>query len=199
MTLGPPPARLPDTFKAFTLPKDQQLVRFFDPGRGTWKARRTYGPIVDMRFDHHRLPRGIDPDRSVWYASTSLLGAVAESFGRMGVIDRRTETRVVVATRRTDLRLLDLVGVAARAVGLTQEVATSTDYFTCQAWARSFYEQYPDLHGLRWWGRQSGSICILLNDRVPDEWFDGVDFPVQAPEVWPRVVRAARACRIRVV
>ena len=108
----------------------------------------------DMRFDHHHPPLDDDAERSVWYASSSLVGALSESFGRLGFLDREAGRRVIVVRVARTIRLLDLVGVGARAVGLTQEVAATSDHATCQAWARAFYEQYPTLLGIRWRGRQ---------------------------------------------
>ena len=52
-----------------------RLVRIYGPGR-RWNQPRSYGPLADTRFDHHRPPLGTDPDRSVWYASRALLGAI---------------------------------------------------------------------------------------------------------------------------
>lgn len=138
--------------------------------------------------------------RSVWYAGLSLLGAVAEAFGRTGFLDRGSGRRVAVVRVVRTLPLIDLVGVAARSVGLTQEVAATTDYGATQSWARAFYDRYPDLQGLRWRGRQAGSICVLLTDRVRATALTLVtDHDLADPAVWPRIARAARRCRLRVM
>jgi hypothetical protein len=153
-----------------------------------------------MRFDHQVPPLGLSPDRSVWYASTSLVGAVAESFGNAGIVDRNCGRHVVVVRVVRTLDLADLVGIAARRVGLTQEVGSTTDYVKTQEWARAFYDQYPNLVGIRWRGRQSGSICFVLHDRVPMAYLTVVsDHVINDLRVWPRVARAARACSLRVI
>lgn len=200
MRLALPPAVLPARPVVHVLARGTCLVRFYNPTLGPWHARRTFGPLSDVRFDHHRLPLGSDDERAVWYASTSLQGALAESFGRLGVIDRESDRRVVVAHVTRDLRLLDLVGVAARRMGLTQEIASSTDYACCQAWARAFYAQYRHLVGVRWRGRQAGSVCVVLTDRAPRSALAlDSDHELSDPAVWPRITRAARRCGLTMV
>ncbi len=135
---------------------------------------------------------------SVWYAAASFAGAVAEAFGRRGLIDKTTGLRVVKAKVRGELQVLDLVGIAARAVGLTQEIAATTDYALCQEWARAIYHQLPDVHGIRWRGRQSGSLCIVLHDRADMDKLDCESWTIVDPAVWPRITRAARECRMKI-
>jgi hypothetical protein len=95
--------------------------------------------------------------------------------------------------------VLDLVGVAPRVFGLDQRIATSRDYPQCQEWARAFYDSYPEICGLRWRGRQAGSICFVLNDRADVTSFIKLqDRDISDPEVWPRIARAARKCRLRI-
>lgn len=199
MTLAAPPPRLPAKPAIVELKLGLRLLRFFDPGRGPWHTRRSYGPLDAIRFDHHLPPSGPDPERAVWYAATSLRGAVAEAFGRTGIVDRDARTRLVVATVTASIAVLDLVGVAARRAGLTQEIAATTDYDICQAWARAFYEQYLKVQGIRWRGRQAGSISVVLNDRAPMRHLEGRDYALRDPRVWPRVARAAHDCSLTIV
>jgi hypothetical protein len=101
---------------------------------------------------------------------------------------------------REPIPILDLTGAAPRVFGLDQRIATSRDYPCCQAWARALYEAYPAVYGLRWRGRQAGSICLVLNDRADMGRLEAlVDREIGDPEVWPRIARAARRCRIRIV
>jgi hypothetical protein len=136
----------------------------------------------------------------VWYASPSLLGAVAESFGKRGFLDPAAGDRIIVARVVAPIALVDLVGIAARRFGLTQEIAATTDYLRTQEWARAFYDAYPEPVGIRWRGRQAGSICVVLNDRLPKRSlaleFDSV---VGDARVWPRVARAALRCGVRIL
>ena len=196
--LGPPPPQLPPKPRILTLPPGLVLVRFYHPRRGDWSTRRRYGPLADMRFDHHPPPCRLHAEHAVWYAATSLVGAVAEAFGRQGSIDRGSDLRVAKARVRGELRVLDLVGIAARAVGLTQEIAATTDYVLCQEWARAIYDQIPEVHGIRWRGRQSGSLCVVLQDRAEMARLDGESWAIVDPAVWPRIARAARECRLTV-
>lgn len=200
MTLTAPPDELPADPGLHDLAPDVRLVRFYDPSRGPWKAQRFYGPLSSARFDHHPPPPGEHPTRSVWYASRSLRGAVAEAFGKLGFVDRDGSRSVVVARVVRPIRLLDLVGVAVRKLGLTQEIASTTEYLLCQAWSRAVYDRYPIVQGIRWRGREIGSINVVLNDRVELTSLTAeVDVEIHHPSVWPRVARAARDCRLDVV
>lgn len=153
-----------------------------------------------MRFDHHLPPIGTSPDRSVWYSAASLIGAVAESFGNDAFIDHTSERRVISVVVKRHFDVLDLVGVAARSVNLTQEIASTTEYAKTQEWARAFYDQYPDLVGIRWRGRQAGSICLLLHDRAQMDHLSLLsDNAISDSCVWPRIARAAGKCHLRVV
>lgn len=199
MTLGPPGPVLPAKPPVAVLAPKLRLVRIHAPGR-RWNERRKYGPLSDARFDHHRLPIGVDPVRSVWYASPALVGAVSETYGKRGFLDRSAGDRVVVARVAAAIRLVDLVGIAARRFGLTQEIAATTDYALTQEWARALYDAYDKLFGIRWRGRQTGSICVVLTDRARmRSLFREIDLPVTDPGVWPRIARAAQRCGVRIV
>lgn len=174
-----------------------KLVRFYNPRYGSWDQQRSFGPLPDLRFDHHHSSSS---GRSVWYAATSVLGAVAEAFGNQGFIDKGSGRRICVATPRSRLLLVDLVSVAARAFGLDQRIGTSTEYLCCQEWARALYDSYPETCGIRWRGRQAGSICVVLNDRIDRDSLALIaDHDISHPDVWPRISRAARRARLRIV
>jgi len=117
---------------------------------------------------------------------------VAEAFGRSGFVDREAGYQIVLATVRETIEILDLLGVAAKRLGATQEIATTTDYAVTQAWARALYDRYPNLRGLRWRGREIGSISVVLNDRAQMASLAGQVFALDAPGIWPRIARAAR-------
>jgi len=200
LTLPSPPAVLPPRPKLYEIAAGDLLVRFYNPAHGGWNARRSYGPLPGLRFDHHLPPPGSGSDRSVWYAATSLLGAVAEAFGNLGFIDRGSSRRVCVARVREPIAVLDMIGAAPRAFGLDQRIATSREYERCQEWARALYEGYPKIRGLRWRGRQAGAVCFALNDRTDLSSLEAlIDRNLGDPEVWPRIVRAARRCHLQIV
>lgn len=198
MTLAAP-GTLPSKPPAAVLPRGLRLVRVYGPGRG-WNERRDWGPHPEGRFDHHLPPAGSSSARSVWYASRSILGAVAESFGKRGFLDRSAGERVAGVRVVAPLRVADLVGIAARRFGLTQEIAATTDYDRTQEWARAIYDLYDRLAGIRWRGRQTGSICVVLTDRaVMRNLTLQSDLAVGDPRAWPRIARAARRCGVRVL
>jgi len=149
------PGTLPAGAAVAVLAPGTLVLRVYGPGR-RWNQRRHYGPLPAVRFDHHRPPTGIDPERAVWDAARSVVGAVAETYGKSGFLDREAGDRVVVARVVAPVSLVDLVGVAARRSGLTQEIGTSTDYASTQARARALYDGYGELEGIRWRGRQAG-------------------------------------------
>ena len=200
MSLPSPPPVLPVSPQLHELSPGCRLVRIYNPAHGPWDRQRFYGPLPEIRFDHQSPPLGESPDRSVWYAAMSLTGAVSEAFGNVGFLDKGSGRRICVVTPLMSLSLLDLVGVSARAFGLDQRIGTDRDYCRCQQWARAFYESYRGIHGLRWRGRQAGSMCVLLNDRVEMNRLElVVDYDIAHPDVWPRMVRAARRCKLRIV
>ncbi|MFL6194169.1 MAG: RES family NAD+ phosphorylase [Thermoanaerobaculia bacterium] len=200
MSLPFPPSTLPANPPLFELEPGSRLVRFYNPVHGPWNRQRAYGPLPGLRFDHHPPPPGGSSGRSVWYASASLVGAVSEAFGNTGFLDKGSGRRICVAAIRRSLPVLDLVGVAARAFGLDQRVGTDRGYVATQAWARAFYDHYPRIFGIRWRGRQAGSICVVLNDRADMDLLDAMsDHDISHPDVWPRIVRSARRARLRIV
>lgn len=177
----------------------EELVRFYNPKHGPWNYQRSLGPLPGLRFDHHVVSSGADSGRSAWYAATSLIGAVAEAFGDAGMIDKAANRRICIVRLRSQLSLVNLVGIAARSLGLDQRIGTTTEYALCQAWARALYEQYPEIQGIRWRGRQAGSICVLLNDRADMGVLEVVqDCLIGHSDIWPSIFRAARRARLRI-
>jgi hypothetical protein len=56
------------------------------------------------------------------------------------------------------------------------------------------------VEGIHWRGRQAGSLCVVLTDRADMTKLDLLsDLEISEPVVWPRIVRAARECRLRIV
>jgi hypothetical protein len=192
------PQNLPAKFPKHELELGSRLIRFYDPVRGPWKQQRFYGPLPGMRFDHHAPPLSLHAGRSVWYAATSLVGAVSEAFGDAGFLDQASGRRICIARPRVSFRLLDLVGIAARAFRLDQRIGTDLDSPLCQEWSRAFYDRYPDFEGIRWRGRQAGSICIVLNDRANMDVLELLlDHDIAHSKVWPRIADAARRAHLR--
>jgi len=175
-------------------------VRIYNPIHGPWHRQRSHGPLPKMRFDHHLPPIGVSSDRSVWYAGTSVLGAVCETFGDSGFLDKGSGQRICIVRLRLPLQVLNLAGTASRIFGLDQRIGTDRDYARCQEWARAFYGRYPMIRGIRWRGRQAGSICIVLNDRVDMNLLElAADYDLVDPVMWPGIVRAAHRGRLQIL
>ena len=200
MRLGSPPESLPQSPALYSLVPGTRLARFYDPSRGTWNHRRRFGPLSDVRFDHHPPPLRVHATASVWYASTSLVGALSEAFGRLGFVDRQAGRRVAVVRVASAIALVDLVGAGARRIGLTQEIAATSDYVLCQSWARAIYGSYAGVQGLRWRGKQAGAICVVLTERATQASLAlESDHDIADTPVWPRIARAARRCNLRIL
>ena len=199
MTIKTPPKKIPQP-KVYKLSGGKQLVRFYNPLRYDWNQPRHYGPLKDQRFDHHPQPKQNHLAYSVWYAGSSLRGAVAEAFGRIGFVDQSSERRICVVEVVDPLPVIDLVGNGARFLGLDQEIATTTDYEKTCLWARHLYHQFSKYAGIRWHGRQMGTENVVLNDRANLSKLSLIsDHKISEPEVWPRIKVAAYYCKIKVV
>jgi len=56
------------------------------------------------------------------------------------------------------------------------------------------------IRGIRWRGRQAGSICVVLNDRTDMGELEAIqDYDIAHPEVWPRIFLAARRAHLRIM
>ncbi len=200
--LPPPPSDLSGG-QRFTLSKGSLLVRFYNPARGPWDSLRHFGPMDDQRFDHHQPPKNKDKSEGVWYAGMTLKGAVAERFGRHPqIVDANGPDRVILLEVSSFIRVFDFVDDAARfaAPGMDQRIGTSTDYALTQQWARTIYQQRHDIAGIRWRGRQAGTINIVLSDRADLSRLTIVhDYSISDPAVWPRIVQAATALKLKAI
>ena len=199
MSIARPAAALPRP-RVCTLRPGKRLVRVYNPQRYAWNASRGFGPIRGQRFDHHPLPVGLTGRESVWYCSGSLSGAVAEAFGRIGIVDRSCGRRICTVELTAPMALVDLFGVGPRRLGLDQRICTTTDTGATQEWARALYAQFVDLVGIRWRGRQASSENVVLTDRANLATLALLgDWEISDAAVWPRIAGAARRCSIRVV
>ncbi len=199
MSIPLPTTRLPKP-KVHSLQVGKKLVRFYNPFLQDWNIGRYYGPIRDQRFDHQPSPKGDSEPESVWYSSGSLIGAVAESFGRDRVLDKNCGRRVCIVELSVAFDVVDFCGVGPRHLGLDQQICTTTDYRATQTWARALYLQFTDLVGIRWRGRQVSSENVVLTDRADLETLVLLsDHDISEAAIWPRIANAARKCRITIV
>lgn len=190
--IPPPPASFDKRPRIIDLDPGTRLVRVYRPRFGDALTLRRYGPL--FRFDHHPMPVGEHPDFGVLYLAMSLSGAVAEAFGDLGFVDRRSDRRVAVMRVMKAVPVIDLVGAAARRLGLDQRIGTTTDYASTQAWARRLFDAEPAASGIRWRGRQAGTIVAVMNQRIAaGDLAVDADVAIGDQAIWPRIARAAHA------
>lgn len=129
-----------------------------------WHAFRTFGPL--LRFDPHVLPKGEDPDHSVWYGASTPGAALGEAFQVDRTIDRqRCRPYLTGLSFTRPLTVLDLAadseGAWTTRAGGTFAISTGPHAVT-QRWARHIVEAFPDLDGLRYNSRFAGVPCVAL-------------------------------------
>ena len=67
------------------------------------------------------------------------------------------ERYLVEMTAREPLPLIDLTDVGLLStLGLDDRISTGDYYDICQKWALAFYQDRPDVYGLRYWPRKAG-------------------------------------------
>jgi hypothetical protein len=121
-------------------------------GRGgphprAWNTFRAYGPVKNMRFDHHAEPVE-EQDRKVLYGASRIPICVAEFFQRDRTIDRyRGEPWLVGFTVTRDVTLLNLHGPWPTRAGASMAI-NSGIRARSRRWSRAIYEAYPDAEGL---------------------------------------------------
>ena len=165
----PPPLVVPEP-KTFTLSKNETCLRVYNPGSHNTQALsfRHFGPL--RRFDHQRETPGKpahNPDRGIFYASTSLSGCLVEIFGDTRVIDVGTFEVAQIKCNR-DLTLLDLRGDGAMKAGTVSAVCKDTNHSHSQNWSRYFYENpfiYGTIDGLIFGNAHNDEIAFALYER----------------------------------
>ena len=176
--IGYPPAAptvAPGQAVHVRLSPGERLIRLYDPVSiypiGP-KLFRTWGPL--KRFDHHRgyalaglTTAADDPDRAVYYAARSLIGAVVEIFGD-SVIQPGSH-RILYLTLRSALTLLDLRGNAAMRIHLSHGIGQVDPPPLTQAWSRHFYENpmtFGNVDGLIYSNAHNDDDAIMLYERA---------------------------------
>jgi len=161
-----------------------------------WNRFRSFGPI--LRFDPHRLPKGEDPTRGVWYGGSTPDSALGELFQTDRVIDRRRNRPYLTALSFT--RTLTVLDVAADSegawitrVGGTFAVSTAAHAIT-QQWARAVAAAFPDLDGIRYNSRYAGHACLALflpsQSAMPAR--PQLSLPLDHPDLINRLAPAAK-------
>ena len=168
-----------------------------------WNEFRSFGPI--LRFDPHRVPKGHDPDRAVWYGASTPGAALAEAFQADRTIDRHRRGPYITGLSFT--RTLTVLDVAADSSGawITRAggnfaVSTAPHALT-QQWARAIAVAFPDLDGLRYNSRFAGLPCLALftpaRSAMPSR--PVISLPLAHPDLASRLAGAAKRLGYRVV
>ena len=157
-------------------------------------APRTFGPL--HRFDPHvrdqrRRPREDPQGRGVVYLAHDLATALAEAYsGQWPEVGVCPHARAGWVRPAAAIRLLDLTGDGALAIGAVGTIATGDEpRRRTQRWARRIYEQYAHLDGIRYHAAHQGGEAVVLWERAP-----ALDRPAGGDRslwaVWPYVVMA---------
>ncbi len=170
--LPPPPPELPKlrlrdrkTLAAGTM--CWRVYRAGGPHPTTWGEFRHYGPAATGRFDHHEPPPHDDPERAISYLALDAVGAIAESFQGLRLIDRRRQAPWLVGFELAEaIDLLDLTRLWPTRAGASQAIATGRRA-TAQAWSRAIYRSYPEVAGLLYRSSMAGgSSNVALYERA---------------------------------
>ena len=181
------PTRCPEPRRPLPQPRPTEIreigttpiVRIFrsaPPHAQAWNDFRRYGPLSGMRFDHHPPPPRLHADHGVMYAACRptrgadpLDVVVLETFGEARTIPRSAGThRLAVWTPARPLRLLNVSGTwLARAHG--NAALTSGPRAVARLWARSIWEDMPDIDGIAGHSAPLPSgTSIVLFERAAD-------------------------------
>ncbi len=167
-----------------------------------WNEFRSVGPV--LRFDTHRLPKGDDPDRGIWYGASSPGAALAEAFQVDRTIDRYRRSPYITGLSFTRTpRVLDLATDSRDAwitrAGGNFAVSTAPHVIT-QQWARAIVDAFPDLDGLRYNSRFVGQPCLALftpaRTAMPSR--PVISLPLAHPDLTSRLAGAAQRLGYRV-
>ena len=168
-----------------------------------WNEFRSLGSV--LRFDPHRLPKGDDPDRAIWYGASTPGAALAEAFQSDRTIDRHRRGPYITGLSFTRaLTVLDLATDSAGAwitrAGGNFAISTAPHAVT-QQWTRAIVAAFPNLDGLRYNSRFAGQPCLALftpaQTAMPSR--PVISLPLAHPDLAIRLAGAAKRLGYRVV
>ena len=135
-----------------------------------WNAFRFFGP-TSARFDHQLPDEGGGPSeqkRGVLYAATDIVTALAEAFQQGRTVNRLANGPWLVSfALASELMLLDLTGTFSASVGASMKLVSGPTLYS-QNWSRGFYDCYPGIHGLYYFGSLTNRPVIALYERALD-------------------------------
>jgi hypothetical protein len=130
---------------------------------------RGFGPTT-ARFDHHLEDAAGAPGeqtRAIQYLALDGITPLAEVFQDARVIDRAARSPWLVAYElAADLELLDLTGTYPTRAGASMLISCGSRP-RARAWARAFYDAYPQIQGLYYGScMHKGSPSLALYERA---------------------------------
>jgi hypothetical protein len=139
------------------------------PNRAPLQAR-TFGPL--HRFDPHvrdrrQRPREQPDGRGTMYLTENLACALAESFPEQWPeVSICPSQYAVLAGPDQPAALLDLTGDGAMKIGAVATLGSGREpRQLTQRWGRAIYEDFPQLHGIRYRGAHQGGVCVVVWER----------------------------------
>lgn len=141
-------ARLAPDVKS--LPKGAIVWRIYSRGGAhatSWNSLRHWGPLPNLRFDHHSEPPREQP-RGIAYAALRVSTCFAEVFQETRTIERsRNQPWLVGFELARAVSLLDLCGTWPTKAGASMAISSGRRD-RARRWSRRSYEDYPRIEGL---------------------------------------------------
>ena len=168
-----------------------------------WNEMREFGPVSEMRFDPHRFGKGrMQPGIGVYYSATEAVTALAESYSRTKVIDRKTGTPAITRwTPERPLQLVDLTSTAVTHISVAAVQMTGTTARS-RALARALYEQHgADIDGIYARSSVNNGTNVILFSRGVSAFpaLPQVDSPLISGYGTRVVFKSAKALKWKVV
>jgi hypothetical protein len=130
-----------------------------------WDELRSFGPLPSARFDPREPPPADRADDStttgVGYFGLDIPTCLAEVFQTRRLVDREAGVQLTAFRPTRRLRLIDLRGTYAIAIGASH-LLNSGPKDRCRAWALAIRHLHPRLDGLLYTG-MAGRDCVALH------------------------------------
>ena len=131
-----------------------------------WNRFRRWGPVPNMRFDHHSSPAR-QQGRGIAYGARRVYTSIAEVFQDTRTIERSRNRPWLVGFELTrNVSLLDLTGTWSTKAGASMAI-NSGRRDRARAWSLRIYEDYPAIEGLYYpSSMDSNQPAIALYERA---------------------------------
>ena len=133
-----------------SLPRGTVLWRIYYRGGahpGAWNQFRHWGPVSNVRFDHHSSPPRHQV-RGILYGGLRVYTCFAEVFQETRTIERSRNRPWLAGFQLTrSVSLLDLTGTWPTRAGASMAINSGRPD-RARAWSLRVYEDYPTVEGL---------------------------------------------------